>query len=73
MIEFREISKEEKENIFDYLEDLRESGQINMFDAAPYVAEAFGINKYQAREILSEWMNNYESMEKRWVNWNGEN
>lgn len=72
MIEFREISKEEKENIFDYLEDLRESGQINMFGATPYVAEAFGINKYQAREILSEWMNNYESMEKRWVNWNGE-
>lgn len=72
MIEFREISKEEKENIFDYLEDLRESGQINMFGATPYVTEAFGINKYQAREILSEWMNNYESMEKRWVNWNGE-
>ena len=72
MIEFREISNDEKENIFNYLEDLRDSGQINMFGAAPYVAEAFGINKYQAREILSEWMNNYESMEKRWVNWNGE-
>lgn len=63
MIEFREISKDEKENIFDYLEDLRESGQINMFGAAPYVAEAFGINKYQAREILSEWMNSYKSEE----------
>lgn len=28
MIEFREISNDEKENIFDYLEDLRDSGQI---------------------------------------------
>ena len=56
MIEFREISNDEKENIFDYLEDLRDSGQINMFGASPYIVEAFGLNKYQAREILSEWM-----------------
>ena len=60
MIEFREISNDEKENIFDYLEDLRDSGQINMFGASPYIVEAFGLNKYQAREILSEWMHGYE-------------
>lgn len=39
MIEFREISNDEKENIFDYLEDLRDSGQINMFGASPYIVE----------------------------------
>lgn len=61
MIEFREISNNEKENIFDYLEDLKESGQINMFGAAPYIAEVFDLNKRQAREILSEWMNSYKS------------
>ena len=60
MIEFREISNDEKENIFDYLEDLRDSGQINMFGASQYIVEAFGLNKYQAREILSEWMHGYE-------------
>ena len=63
MIEFREISNDEKENIFDYLEDLRDSGQINMFGASPYIVEAFGLNKYQAREILSEWMHGYECKE----------
>ena len=46
MIEFREISNDEKENIFNYLEDLRDSGQINMFGASPYIVEAFGLNKY---------------------------
>ena len=63
MIEFREISNDEKENIFDYLEDLRDSGQINMFGASPYIVEAFGLNKYQAREILSEWMRSCECEE----------
>lgn len=61
MIKYKEISKEEKEHIFNYLEDLRESGQTNMFGAAPYIAEAFDLNKYQAREILSEWMNSYKT------------
>lgn len=44
MIEFREISNDERENIFDFLEDLRDSGQINMFGAAPYIVENFGLN-----------------------------
>ena len=66
MIEFREISNDEKENIFDYLEDLRDSGQINMFGASPYIVEAFGLNKYQAREILSEWMHGCEC-EENWL------
>ena len=63
MIEFREISNDEKENMFDYLEDLRDSGQINMFGASPYIVEAFGLNKYQVREILSEWMHSCECEE----------
>jgi hypothetical protein len=46
--------------IFDFLEDLRESGQINMFGAAPVLQEAFGLNKYEAREILADWMKSYE-------------
>lgn len=46
--------------IFDFLEDLKESGQINMFGAAPVLQEAFGLNKYEAREILADWMKSYE-------------
>jgi hypothetical protein len=46
--------------IFDFLEDLKESGQINMFGAAPVLQETFGLNKYEAREILADWMKSYE-------------
>ena len=46
--------------IFDFLEDLKESGQINMFGAGPVLQEAFGLNKYEAREILADWMKSYE-------------
>lgn len=46
--------------IFDFLEDLKESGQINMFGAASVLQEAFGLNKYEAREILADWMKSYE-------------
>jgi hypothetical protein len=31
--------------IFDFLEDLKESGQINMLGASPELQESFGLNK----------------------------
>jgi hypothetical protein len=43
----------------EYLDDLRESGATNMFGAAPYLADAFEIDKKQAREILSYWMKTF--------------
>jgi hypothetical protein len=40
-----------------YLDELRESGAINMFGAAPYLAEEFcSLSRQQARDILSYWM-----------------
>jgi len=45
---------------FEFLNDLRESGKINMFGAAPVLVEVFGIDKYEAREILSAWMKSFE-------------
>jgi hypothetical protein len=49
----------EKEEMFDYLDNLRESGVVNMFGATPYVQEAFDLTKSEARAILKEWMENY--------------
>jgi hypothetical protein len=49
----------EKEEYFDYLDNLRESGVTNMFGAAPYLQEAFDLTRTEAREILKEWMENY--------------
>ena len=42
-----------------YLEDLRKSGITNMYGAAPYLADAFSLDIKEAREILSDWMTNY--------------
>lgn len=52
------ITKQEKE-MFDYLNDLRLSGATNMFGASPYLADEFDIDKYEARKVLSKWMENF--------------
>ena len=45
---------QDKVNVF--LDMVRESGAINMFGAAPYVAETFGVSNHEARELLKNWM-----------------
>jgi hypothetical protein len=49
----------EKQEMFEYLDTLRESGVVNMFGATPYVQEAFDLKKAEAKQILKEWMENY--------------
>lgn len=41
---------------FIYLNRLRESGDTNMFGAAPYLQEEFGLNRAEARRTLADWM-----------------
>ena len=41
---------------FLYLNRLRESGDTNMFGAAPYLQDEFGLDRREARTILTEWM-----------------
>lgn len=49
-----------KEQYFEYLDDLRESGTTNMFGARPYLMEEFPeLTKNEAGEILSEWMKTF--------------
>lgn len=49
----------DKEKVFTYLDNLRESGITNMFGSAPYVAEEFDVNMKEARELVSEWMRTF--------------
>jgi hypothetical protein len=49
----------EKQEFFDYLDTLRETGVVNMFGAAPVLQEAFDMTRADARAILKEWMENY--------------
>ena len=43
-----------------FLDELRESGDLNMFGAAPYVSEAFGVSKYEARDLVKNWMQTFD-------------
>ena len=42
--------------VYNYLNELRESGDINMFGARPYVADEFEVDKKTAGDLLSMWM-----------------
>ena len=42
-----------------YLENLRRSGVTNMFGAVPYIMGEFHVSQDEAREILLNWMQNY--------------
>jgi hypothetical protein len=53
------MDKELKQEVFEYLDKLRESGITNMFGAAPYVQSEFGVDQKEARKLLSEWMRTF--------------
>ena len=54
-----EITRDEQE-YFDFLIDLRDSGAINMFGAAPCLSAEFGLDKREAREVLLAWMESFD-------------
>ena len=41
---------------FDFLEDLRQSGDTNMYGASPYLESAFDLARKRAVSVLSKWM-----------------
>ena len=54
--------KEEWIEYYVYLEDLRQSGETNMYGSAPYLREEFGLGRREAINIVTSWMNNYEEL-----------
>jgi len=53
-----DMSKQEQVNYF--LDELRESGVTNMFAAAPYIVEEFGVTRQEAKSFLLNWMQTFE-------------
>ena len=49
------------EEYFKYLDDLRETGQVNMFGAAIPLAEEFNLTENEARKILVKWMEQFQA------------
>lgn len=41
---------------FEYLDDLRATGHINMMGAVPYLMDEFDITRAEATKVLREWM-----------------
>jgi hypothetical protein len=53
-----------KEEIFTYLKDLRDSGAINMFGAGSYLEDDLGLTRREAKEVLLEWFESFKTQEK---------
>ena len=47
---------------FDYLVELRDSGETNMFGAAPYLERRFGLSRTEARNILVQWIESFNEI-----------
>lgn len=44
------------EEYFEFLDDLRDSGECNMWGATPYIVREFGVSEKYAGEILVAWI-----------------
>ena len=54
-----EEHKTESASYKQFLDDLRDSGEINMFGAPAVLQEEFGVSREQARQIVIAWMEDY--------------
>ena len=48
-----------KQFVFEYLDELRESGVVNMFGAGTYVMEEYDLTKQEASAYLVDWMQSF--------------
>jgi hypothetical protein len=53
------MSNDMKDEMFDFLDAVRESGAVNMFEGAKLIQYEYGLSRYEARDILVEWMKTY--------------
>lgn len=56
---------EDVDRFFLFLDEVRESGAINMFGAAVPLGEEFELDVRDAREVLGEWMRTFEERHPR--------
>lgn len=50
------------QEIYNYLDDLRKSGETNMYGAGPYIRDEFDyldIGKRESHKILAAWMKDF--------------
>lgn len=47
-----------------FLDSIRASGSINMFGAGEVLQQAFGLKRYEAKDMLLEWMQTFSERVK---------
>lgn len=55
-----------------FLDELRESGEINMFGAAPYLSNIFDLSEQEARKALTYWMQTFGTRKQKAGTSNGQ-
>lgn len=54
------------DEMLEFLDDLRDSGETNMFGASPYLREEFPhLDREGARKVLSRWMETFSERHPR--------
>ena len=54
--------REDWEEYYKFLEALRRTGVCNMFGASIYLKECFPLTEQQSRDILCNWIENYNEL-----------
>jgi hypothetical protein len=49
-----------KDEYFNFLVDLRDSGVTNMWGAGPYLEDEFNLTKQEAKDVLLAWIKSFE-------------
>lgn len=48
-----------REEVYNFLDNLRDSGITNMFGAVPFISEMFEVSSETAKQLLKSWMETY--------------
>ena len=59
VMNYDELTQADREELFDHLDLVRESGEINIFDAPAYLREQFDLSRKCTAQIFAEWMENF--------------
>ena len=53
--------KVNEQEVFQYLDAIRESGMTNMYGAGAFLRDRFDFSKVEAREFLKAWMEQFKN------------
>ncbi len=57
---YDDLTQADREELFDHLDLVRESGEINMFAAPAYWRAHFDVSRKCANQIFLEWIENFK-------------